>query len=281
MSLLSVMARPEVSSALARAVRPPFVQSLSVIAKELGGDRRLVGTAFDYALRFGLASREWACHSYHAAEATMEMLAQRPALLTDENRLHGLHERYGAALEALGSLNTPMMDEEQAAAALFLARLENVYRGGDLDALLGMSGLPEQEDLAALYSLIPWKEIRPGKRAILNPTFGMGSHAVGGADGDVLVDDLLVEIKVTILPEVPFSAVLQVVAYALLARGFGVDGAGPQETVNRIGIYHARSGVLLSTDLRNVVSEMDETDLLELLVREGGVLTDWRRHEPE
>jgi hypothetical protein len=79
-------------------------------------------------------------------------------------------------------------------------------------------------------------------QATLNPTFD-GSHAIGGADADLIVDGLLVELKTTSQDSFErVDHVYQLLGYALLdySNIYAID---------RVAVYLARRGVLVSWEL--------------------------------
>jgi hypothetical protein len=85
---------------------------------------------------------------------------------------------------------------------------------------------------------------------VLNPTFE-GSRDVGGADGDLIVDGVLIEIKATTVPNVEASKVrewlYQLIGYALLDYT-------DKYRLRRIGFYFSRQGVWLQWSLSDVLS---------------------------
>ena len=82
--------------------------------------------------------------------------------------------------------------------AIRLARLDTIYRSSTgfeyLDAPIAEMELAE---LRALFLGIKPHEWRTEGPCILNPTFGIASYAIGGADADAIVGGLLVDVKST------------------------------------------------------------------------------------
>jgi hypothetical protein len=73
--------------------------------------------------------------------------------------------------------------------------------------------------------------------AVLNPVFE-GSHDVGGADADLIVDDCLIDLKATIDPKPSADALYQLLGYVLLDYQ-------DEHQIRSVGVYLARQGVLL------------------------------------
>ncbi len=82
---------------------------------------------------------------------------------------------------------------------------------------------------------------------LLNPTFGEASRSVAGADADLIVGDMLVDIKTTKNNTIKTEYLNQLLGYFLLARKQGaVDPTLP--IIHRIGIYYSRYGHLHSVE---------------------------------
>jgi len=76
---------------------------------------------------------------------------------------------------------------------------------------------------------------------VLNPTFG-GSVDIGGADADLIVDGLLIDIKSIAKPGGRFKDIYQLAGYCLLDYR-------DEYKITSVGIYFARQGVLVSWPL--------------------------------
>ncbi len=131
-----------------------------------------------------------------------------------------------------------------------LALLDELFRGGYHirsplfrvaptalpQALLDL-GAPWSEDLATLYQLF-WDKHRSllDLPATTNPHFA-GSAPIGGADGDLIVDHQLIEIKTTIKTTLGREWVWQLIGYLLL------DWSNAHH-IRSLGLYSSRHGVL-------------------------------------
>ena len=272
MSLTSLVDSREGRAVFQKHVRRPQTKpSAPVRVPALATPPNWTGQAFDYALRFGLAAR-WP--GAHRRETT---LADR-AVERVERALGSLHrvsqrvrERRDGGLAALQALEGDLT-REQAGGCFDLGLLEVFGRGGDplrfaseLDRVVTTDHIDE---LLALWALVQWDPFTPSRLAALNPTFRDGSRLVGGADADVLVDDLLVEIKVVRESKLDIAYVRQLVGYAVLANEFGIDGVGRVE-VERLGVWFARSSELVSWRLDECTSPEGREALLHFLGRNG------------
>jgi hypothetical protein len=81
--------------------------------------------------------------------------------------------------------------------------------------------------------------LAPGAAIHLNPLFGNASHAVGGADADLIVGDLLLDVKTSKQGRIQAEDLDQLLGYFLLARHERrADRQFP--LVQRLGLYYAR-----------------------------------------
>ena len=85
---------------------------------------------------------------------------------------------------------------------------------------------------------------RQWEKAILNPTFDDLSKIVGGADADLIIDGVLIDIKTKNKLSYNGDDTAQLLGYAAMAQKVGM-------TVKKVGIYYARFGVFTSFALDN------------------------------
>jgi hypothetical protein len=211
----------------------------------------LVGAAFDYLLRWQLQratpharTRRW------VAEAAIGRLPapQRPQAIGLLQHAKDQHARF---------LDHGNLTEELCAAAIGLAQLDTVFRSGRGRAEIGAPPLPQDlADLRALLAAVPASLARPLDRCLLNPTFGEASGAVGGADADLVLDDMLVDVKTTKNFKLERMAFDQLIGYVLLARLGGIDAdPEPSKAITQVAIYFARYGCLVAWPLERLVPE--------------------------
>ncbi|MBU1429112.1 hypothetical protein KKF91_01000 [Myxococcota bacterium] len=280
MSLTSLLGGDaSVKAAFQVVKRPVGLAMLPIAAFPLSRSPAMIGTAFDYALRFGLEARGWAAHDHWIADSAIVRALTTPELqplvglaLMQQAEAKRLIEVAGEALTC-GELSAGA-----ARACTLLAGVDILQRAPSYAGAALMRPLEDADvlDLQALYRIVPWKRFQPTTVLHLNPTFREGSLAVGGADADLIVDDCLIEIKTTKTSKIELSHLRQLVGYALLANQFGVDEKGGQSvTIRRLGVYLSRAGVLVSWPLEECVSEKEQGRLLDALLARGRA--QWRR----
>jgi len=205
----------------------------------------LVGTAFHYRVCFALGPMP-----------PRKAAAYRGArLLISEGVVSaGLVERFFSSLDELTDVTVPhrnrLSAEEERQLARFclvLAHFERAYRSptGIPEGTIFDQVAPRSSNPRALLALavtsnvsdvvelaIDVRERLPAGVLRFNPTFA-GSVDVGGADGDLIIDRCLVEIKTTINPGLNRNRLFQLLGYALLDYK-------DRYRIDSLGVYWAR-----------------------------------------
>ncbi|MGE3465685.1 MAG: hypothetical protein AB7J13_02025 [Pyrinomonadaceae bacterium] len=139
--------------------------------------------------------------------------------------------------------------EELVTGALFLAKLDIVYRRGITNQLFEQDHPADISDLRSLLEAFDVGQFRAKQCCFLNPDFGEGSKLVGGADADFIIDDTLIDIKTTKLLTLKRSDLNQLICYYVLSLIGGISERVSGERIKRIGIYFSRYGLLWTSDL--------------------------------
>jgi hypothetical protein len=262
MSLYSIIHdREEIRDGFrARVLRPP-IRFDSIRTAPLTTNYRIVGTAFDYLLRFFLqrintgaqtsmwvaeegvdliGASEYAC-GFEQSDSYQKADRERRKADTFLNEAKHQHQAY---------LKTGVVTDELLFAVLRLAYLDVAYRAGpDRIDWMGLES-PDANDIAdlrALIALVDESSFRATHVCLLNPTFGAASGLVGGADADLLLDDCIIDIKTTKDPRLDVRDFFQLIGYYLL-HGFDGIHCGNSKTttheVNSLAIYFSRYGYL-------------------------------------
>jgi hypothetical protein len=223
-----------------------------------GADAAMVGTAFDYRLRFHFAPcrvKDFVAWQGAALLRGLEPSTEAPVARFFSN-LHTVASKLSPAGRLLEA------DEERLLSTycVVLAQIESVYRTGgrwvprlpasgtgkarpDAEPLLQLAPEATVEDVVnlsrsvsdAMSPLIPY--VANGSLPYHpNPVFA-GSSAIGGADADFIIATTIFELKTTKTLDVAAvrNALLQLLGYSLLDYD---DEYG----IRRVGVYFARHG---------------------------------------
>lgn len=270
MSLTSFVGMPDVKAKL-KPLRPKLPRKLSAPLKVEPRSKRymLVGTAFDYLLRFELQRRaphaiseRWVAESApeiiwrktDSGSVGMDLLIEAdpvqympPEEVAERARM--LLENAKAAVTAYLKLKAPTAAKqaELAAHAIRLAKLDSVYRAWRLEPGFEETSSEDIQDLVDLLAIVPFHELLHDKLLLLNPNFRQTSHLVGGADTDLIAGDLLMDFKTTKKGEIEVRNLDQILGYLLLVqKQRSVDPTFP--VINRLGLYYCRHGYLWSVE---------------------------------
>jgi len=266
MSLTAFVRLQEVTARL-KPFRPPPPRKIDAPLKVAPKTKNwsLVGTAFDYFLRFEIKRRAphakdgmWTAEATHILVSNLHL----SPLLKEQVAFCGwkdyelvdfcdriLHEAK-AAYSAFAKTPSPSSSQLAILAghAIRLARLDAIYRARRIDETLRNDPDPaDVEDLLALLDLVPFENLLHDANLLLNPTFGDSSRLVAGADVDLISGDRLIDFKTTKEEQMKVTLLDEIFGWYLLARNQRrLDGKFPE--INKLGFYFCRHGHLWLKD---------------------------------
>lgn len=244
--------------------KPKMVAHRDLLAPPRSKRYSLVGTAFDYLLRFHLQrlnpraiQRRW------VAEAGLQKLAERhlsvydvdAGSLSDEDRSvkAGRIAFKKARIAYSEYIESGEMTDRLLKGAIYLAQLDVVFRIGWVDENLGVAHREDLQDLRNLLSLVKPDDFRAKRSCLLNPTFGDAARLVGGADADLVIDSMLVDVKTTKNFELTRDHFNQLIGYMVLHDLAGFGGIRPKRRISKLSIYFSRHAHLETYDVRDIV----------------------------
>ena len=230
-------------------VRAEFVKTFPFKSPKLSGDilsppqtknYSLIGTAFDYLLRFHIEKlNPNTLKTSWVAEQGIGMIAPKQP---------ELYNTLKAAVDAMKNgpysdyIETGNLSESLFAASIVLAKLDMIYRIGRIEPNILDYNDEDVRDLKNLLSIVDDSLFKSKKFCTLNPTLGNASLLVGGADADMIIDDILIDIKTTKNLKFERDHYNQLIGYYILSKIGRVDGMN--EKIEKMGIYFSRHGIL-------------------------------------
>ena len=218
-----------------------------------------MGHAFDHAMRLSLCRRFGG--SFHAL-----------ASLGGAVRMGADHTaRMRQVLAEMNAGDAPDLSEKEARQCFMLAGWETVFRTGKVD-YGDLTSTPDHVDeLFRLLDIVPWPSFLPGSRLVFGVAIPRASAWMGGAEPDLVVDDLLLEVKTVDRPILDARARRQLAAYAALINAYGIEGEpADQPRVHQFGLYLSRTGTLASWPLRRMLDEDAEWKIVRFLIEFAG-----------
>ena len=153
---------------------------------------------------------------------------------------------------------TGELTDELIESTLKLAQLDVVVRANELYISDPISK-DDVEDLRKLFDVLESSDIFEDIQTVsLNPDFGEGSKLVMGADADLIVDDTLIDVKVTKNLKFTRTYYNQIIGYYALSRIENTFGE-----IKNIGVYFARHGLLFKIPISDVGEPVDFEVVLE------------------
>jgi len=277
MSLKRFIKMPDVAAKL-KPLRPKLPRKLSV---SLGAEPRsnrytVVGSAFDYFLRFELqrraphaVARRWVAELAIDFHIDPDAIAGPHDFVTPHDikeRTYKVVQNAKAAVKAYVTAPAPTIAQQLdlAAHAVRIAKLDSVCRAGpeQFDPGFEHADQEDVDDLLAMLDLVPFDSLIHPAIMLLNPTFGKTSSLVGGADADLITGDMLVDFKTTKASEMQVVDLDQLLGYFLLARH--ERKADPNfPDITRLALYFCRHGYLWVQDVKTWTNHPQFAELEE------------------
>jgi hypothetical protein len=244
-------------------MRPDFKLKTEVKAAPLTKNYGIVGTAFDYLMRFYLQhhnkntfiqKENWvADNAYknltnHLSKTTRKQIQTgyfEDKAFKTKDLLKIITDQYSQTKKNYsqfvidGQLSNDLISN-----AIYLAKLDVYFRKGIIDQNFDFHNSDDVKDLTALISLVDKQKFIAKEKCYFNPTFGKGSKLVGGADADLIIDNTLIDIKATQHLKLDRPHLNQVLGYYILSLIGGVNNKPNERPIENIGIYFARHGEL-------------------------------------
>jgi hypothetical protein len=270
MSLTRFVKLADVKAKL-QCIRPKLPRKIDVPIKAAPRtlDYPLVGTAFDYVMRFELQRRAPHAISTQLIAESAPDLILRPGFVNsltarsgpatpeqaeavakkEVERVRSTVQKAKEAIAAYLVMQEPTRSNrvELACHAISLAKLDVLCRAGQFNPSFQEADPEDVEDLLALLEIVPFDTLIHPQIMLLNPNFGETSALVGEADADLITGDMLVDFKTTKGGETQVGYLDQIFGYYLLSRHRRqTDPTFP--ILNRLAIYFCRHGHLWSLD---------------------------------
>lgn len=230
----------------------------------------LVGTAFDYLLRFLIKA-----HNPNAV--TQPWRAERALeVLKGEEKKMAKSIIKNAKKHVDRFLREKNINDDIIVSSLLLAKLDGIFWGSDFENIDWDVDPADVDDIRNLINGVPDSLYIAKKHCFLNPTFGLATYLVDGADADLLIDGTLIDIKTTKDPKFTSRFFNQLMGYVILHHlgrlyskniksvvpaGFesqfenDPDNHFLNSKIEKIGVYFSRFNYLYTIDLKDVLPE--------------------------
>ncbi len=239
----------------------------------------LVGTAFDYAMRFHLKyinpqsiMNRWVAEDALKYAHTFQWKHRKDATLVVSNAKMWL-KRYSHS----GKWNRRIAE-----LCLQLAELDHIIRRGTFPERFGNPDPKDVEDLTGLINGVRKASFTAKRHCLLNPNFGDATELVNGADADFVIDDTLWDIKTTKHLTFKRSYLYQLVGYYILASMDGIyctdmlTGRSKtlrHEDIKYLGVYFSRFRWLCRVPINSILEfgvDYFQDEMREAAKKEAG-----------
>lgn len=287
MSLTSFLRIKEVKEAFASEFEKPKLKLDWKIKVPPGTTNySLVGTAFDYLMRFYLerlnpfaVTEPWVC------ERAVEVLNLGLKDLSELKELEeiqwwgvmsGIKSQLGqtkldypklvdmaetivkeAKMRHSQYVKSGHMTNEVIKTVILMSQLDLIFRGGYLYRNIGKVDRRDILDLKSMLSIIPKNIFTAKSICLLNPTFGDAGKLIGGADADIVIDNRIIDIKTVKKCEIRRDNFNQIIGYYILGRigGIGENHRVDASDIEEIGVYFSRFGKCCLFDVDTIINQ--------------------------
>ncbi len=236
---------------------PGFNFKDTIIAAPMTSNYGIIGTAFDYLLRFYLQfhnKNKCIVNDVWVAEYGYEGI--KHAWKGDKTNLAKLSKRFSDAqlrhklFIENGNLTSVLISD-----TLFLAKLDLYVRCRLIAPDMFIENLLDIEDLNNLFNAINSNNFIVEEICFLNPHFGEGSALVYGADADIILDDTLIDVKVSKNLKIERGYLNQIIGYYILSLIGKINFEYSGKIIKNVGIYFARHGLLWKIPITSLGSD--------------------------
>ena len=247
--------------------KPRFSVKKDLLAPPLTKRYSLIGTAFDYLLRFYLQhlNPDTIDRGRWVAESALVLITDNPPLLSMGGKIVSqAKERLRLFLE------TGQMSDELIESALLLAQLDPIFRAGVGHEHVGKVYVDDVKDLRNLISIVDPDVFKANELCLVNPIFGVASIMVGGADADLVIDDTIIDVKTTKNLKLQRKDFDQLIGYYILHEIAGVGELEPKLEITKVAIYFSRHAYLHVLDLEEIINRHTLPDFIRWFKSRAG-----------
>jgi hypothetical protein len=245
----------------------PKVEKKEILAPPISNRYSLVGTAFDYLLRFYLKylNPDAITFQWVAEAALLSPLLGDAFFNADTGKVVFLKEteltKKARSLIAQAKadyslyLSSGQITDQLIESCLHLAQLDPIFRRRAIDMQMGIVFSEDVDDLRKLISLVDPSVFKASHLCLLDPTFGEGSRLVRGADVDLVLDETIIDIKTTKYLQVKRQYFYQLIGYYVLYYIDGFSKLTTKPEISQLSIYFSRYAYLYSVNLPEIIHQ--------------------------
>lgn len=160
-------------------------------------------------------------------------------------------------------LSNGQITEKLIESTILLAQVDIIYRVKRIYKNVGNINKDDVTDLRNLISLVNLNDFKLKNTCFLNPNYGKASNMVRGADADLIIDDMLIEIKTTKTLQMRREVYDQLIGYYTLYRIAGINGMSEYNEIKKLGVYFSRHGYLHLYDIEDIIDETKFPEFIE------------------
>jgi hypothetical protein len=242
--------RETIKSMIKKPANPKGLQTVSPLVGS--SHPSILGTAADYLIRF------------KTEIINPPELKKNPHPWVAESMSksfggHGLDIIQEAKTNLATAIQQGILSDNLISSALKLARLEGMFWSRQIRPLDNGISSADLKDLRSIVDKADAKTLTAKNQFYLNPIFGFATPTFNiGADGDIIIDDMLIDIKTYKDPKVSWNDFCQLICYMILMQIHKMIGNPEIENfgeVSKIGLYFTRHNFFWIINFFDLISQ--------------------------
>lgn len=270
MSLTKVLERKDVRAKFTELFnKPRFKYNKEIKCEPQTKQYGLIGTAFDYLARFYIERVNEGKVAITDKKWVAEVYIEKSFLLSkNERKLSKIVKE--AKKRKVKYLKNGEMNDKLIESSIMLAKIDIIHRSGyPMEDNFDEIDPKDVEDIRSIFKVFTEQNWIAKDICFLNPTFGEASLMVGGADADLIIDDVLIDFKTVKAAGMKRPDFNQLMGYYLLNEIGGITNYKEQHQINKIGIYSSRYGELMVIDIDDIFDRESLPEIKEWLKEEA------------
>lgn len=241
--------------------KPKHPVTSKLKASPLTDNYSQVNTAFRYLMRFKLSKiNQNMIEGSWVAEFALQ-IAELQGLTNYHKKAGEIIKEAKNNLLIYKKMDNNSIEKPLIESAMYLSMIDSFFTEGTEDIVLVDNN--DLKDLKQLISIVDTEIFRSKNLCIWNPSFGEGSRLVGGAEADLILDNMIIEIKTDKNIQLKDEDLDLLWGYYTLFNLSRPKGMKKEDKIKKVGIYFARHSYLYKIDVNECINKEKFPEFLE------------------
>lgn len=239
----------------------PFPSKPPILVQSMGNSPSIVGTAYDYWLRAYVQRinkvHQETCGDHLSASIALELLGPEGT---------ELHATYEAIIRRRNEYIAGTRDVADIRDCMILANLDHFYRSGYIHdrGILHVDDSNAEDLLRLANATMENRQLFIANQSLLcSPTFGEAvTRLVDGAEGDLILDDMLIDIKCESAFKWQIKHLRQLIGYWIMAS----LSPSFKPEIRKLGVWNPRYQKLVYIEVKDICTALNMVEFTERFI---------------